>query len=231
MSLAQTKKSVVKNPLIRVQLCQAVDVSSKRIFANRELVEMFPEAKNTLKELIADDKIMVRENKELRDNIYNRIFRKVPMQDIEIVTDLIFTLTRTDFIKHMDTTMCENNNGGYTTIIRKNLSGMARGEYAEDRLARNRKLLSLFPTRGKKSNLDFQSKIAKAKEFPIENFIQVNSSGFARCPFHAEKTGSFKLNKKQNLWYCFGGCGGGDSIAFYMKLNNCGFKEAVEKLQ
>lgn len=72
--------------------------------------------------------------------------------------------------------------------------------------------------------------IQKAKEYPIENLVQVNRMGFAKCPFHNETQASFRVSRKLNLWNCFGGCGGGDVIKLYMKLNNCGFKEAVMKL-
>jgi len=30
--------------------------------------------------------------------------------------------------------------------------------------------------------------------------------GFARCPFHEEKTGSLKYYKEDNHVYCFGAC-------------------------
>ncbi len=54
--------------------------------------------------------------------------------------------------------------------------------------------------------------------------------GFACCPFHKEKTPSFNVNEKKNLWYCFG-CGeGGSVIDFVMKLNNYSFIEAIKYL-
>ncbi len=50
------------------------------------------------------------------------------------------------------------------------------------------------------------------------------------CPFHDEKTPSFRVTPSKGLWYCFG-CGeGGDVIGFVQRFNNMGFTEAVEFL-
>jgi DNA primase len=50
------------------------------------------------------------------------------------------------------------------------------------------------------------------------------------CPFHKEKTPSFTVNPKTNLYHCFGCDAGGDVIGFITKQENIGFREAVEKL-
>jgi len=53
------------------------------------------------------------------------------------------------------------------------------------------------------------------------------------CPFHADKRpGSFVVNKVTGAFKCFS-CGetGGDIIAFHMKANQMGFKEAIHQLQ
>jgi len=51
------------------------------------------------------------------------------------------------------------------------------------------------------------------------------------CPFHDEKTPSFTVNPKTNLWHCFGCGAGGDAIGFLTKKDGLGFREAVEKLR
>jgi DNA primase catalytic core len=50
------------------------------------------------------------------------------------------------------------------------------------------------------------------------------------CPFHKEKTPSFTINPKTNLYHCFGCNAGGDVIGFVCKKEGIGFREAVQKL-
>jgi DNA primase len=51
------------------------------------------------------------------------------------------------------------------------------------------------------------------------------------CPFHDEKTPSFRVTPARGFWYCFGACGeGGDVISFLQKIDNLSFSEAVERL-
>jgi len=50
------------------------------------------------------------------------------------------------------------------------------------------------------------------------------------CPFHEEKTPSFRVTPARGFYHCFG-CGeGGDVISFVQKINNVTFVEAVEWL-
>lgn len=59
--------------------------------------------------------------------------------------------------------------------------------------------------------------------------IEVNKAGFARCPFHAEKTASFKVFK--DGCKCFG-CGeyAQNAIDLTMKLFGLSFVQACEKI-
>jgi len=42
-----------------------------------------------------------------------------------------------------------------------------------------------------------------------------------RCPFHDDRTPSFVVSPKKNLWNCLGACGaGGDVIAFVMRAES-----------
>jgi DNA primase len=50
------------------------------------------------------------------------------------------------------------------------------------------------------------------------------------CPFHGEKTASFKADPSTQLWHCFG-CGlGGDAFGFVMKTQNMDFPDVVRML-
>ncbi|MDR3179844.1 MAG: DNA primase [Holosporaceae bacterium] len=65
----------------------------------------------------------------------------------------------------------------------------------------------------------------------IARRVKLTRSGrdwFGLCPFHAEKTGSFKVNPDSGLYYCFG-CGAhGDVINFVMEFEKITFPEAIE---
>ena len=70
------------------------------------------------------------------------------------------------------------------------------------------------------------AELEEARKKHVGQFIELDRKGFAKCPFHNERTASFHADK--NLWYCFG-CGeAGDTIKFVMKQRNIGFKEAVK---
>jgi DNA primase len=50
------------------------------------------------------------------------------------------------------------------------------------------------------------------------------------CPFHGEKTASFKVDPSTQLWHCFG-CGlGGDAFGFVMKTQNLEVPDVVRML-
>lgn len=59
----------------------------------------------------------------------------------------------------------------------------------------------------------------------IERYMPINSRGFAKCPFHLEKTNSLKVYKDH--WYCFGCNEGGDVISFLMHIHNLSFQEIL----
>ena len=59
--------------------------------------------------------------------------------------------------------------------------------------------------------------------------ISADKKGFARCPFHNEKTASFRVYP-DGTFHCFG-CGAhGDVITFVMKINNISFLDACARL-
>lgn len=75
--------------------------------------------------------------------------------------------------------------------------------------------------------------ISKITDIPIRDIldfygVQFNSRGAARCPFHSEKTASFKVHN--NHFTCFG-CGKhGDAIDFVMEYFGLDFKQAIVRI-
>ena len=51
------------------------------------------------------------------------------------------------------------------------------------------------------------------------------------CPFHHEKTPSFKVDPASGLWHCFGSCSeGGDVFKYVMRRENLSFPESIRYL-
>ena len=64
----------------------------------------------------------------------------------------------------------------------------------------------------------------------VSDYVTLKKRGanyLACCPFHSEKTPSFNVHPGKGLFKCFG-CGAGGSIFdFVMRIEGCGFPEAV----
>ncbi len=67
----------------------------------------------------------------------------------------------------------------------------------------------------------------------VSDFVRMKKRGsnfIGLCPFHNEKTPSFNVNPKMQIFKCFG-CGvGGDVFQFLMRIENTSFPEAVRAL-
>ena len=83
-----------------------------------------------------------------------------------------------------------------------------------------------------------QDVIDKICEHDLLSFLEGEGLSFTKkgaeywccCPFHGEKTPSFKVSLSRNTYHCFG-CGeSGNAISFVMKVRNLRFYEAVEYL-
>lgn len=65
------------------------------------------------------------------------------------------------------------------------------------------------------------------------DYLSLKKSGEsfkALCPFHVEKTPSFVISQKKQIFHCFG-CGvGGNVFTLVMKMENIDFPEAVKRL-
>ncbi len=89
---------------------------------------------------------------------------------------------------------------------------------------------------------DFQRAVTEIKlRSPIEDVVRgyvsdLKQRGSGRlweacCPFHSEKTPSFKVDPAKGTWHCYGACAeGGDQISFVMTINAWSFMEALQQL-
>ena len=67
----------------------------------------------------------------------------------------------------------------------------------------------------------------------VESYFPLQKKGqdhWACCPFHSEKSPSFKVSSVRQGYYCFG-CGAkGNAIGFVMNYENLDFPSAVKRL-
>ena len=67
----------------------------------------------------------------------------------------------------------------------------------------------------------------------ISGYLTVKKAGAnyrSLCPFHNEKSASMMISPEKQIFRCFGCSEGGDVISFVMKMENLGFREALEML-
>lgn len=60
--------------------------------------------------------------------------------------------------------------------------------------------------------------------------MEVNRSGYARCPFHPENTASLRLYGGNKGWHCYGCHAGGDVISFVMQYFELKYTDALKWL-
>lgn len=67
----------------------------------------------------------------------------------------------------------------------------------------------------------------------VSRYVSLKRSGadfLGLCPFHSEKTPSFRVTPSKQMFYCFGCQKGGGAIQFLMQIENLSFADAVKKL-
>lgn len=67
----------------------------------------------------------------------------------------------------------------------------------------------------------------------VGNRIKIKKRGkdyWGNCPFHNEKTPSFSVSEKKQMYYCFGCGAGGSAIDFLMNYDRLSYPEAIEEL-
>ena len=81
--------------------------------------------------------------------------------------------------------------------------------------------------------MDYANEIKNMVSMPemMEQYgFMMDKSGFCKCPFHSERSASFKAYPGQRGYYCFG-CGAhGSVIDFVMKFFGLPFGDAIKKI-
>ena len=72
--------------------------------------------------------------------------------------------------------------------------------------------------------------VGKKVQWDSRKTNQRNGDFWACCPFHEEKTASFKVDDKKGLYYCFGCHEKGDVITFLREIENLDFFSAIKHL-
>ena len=62
------------------------------------------------------------------------------------------------------------------------------------------------------------------------NLTQRGNDWWGCCPFHQEKTPSFKVSEDKKIYYCFGCHAGGNAITFMIEYNKFSYVEALQEL-
>lgn len=78
-------------------------------------------------------------------------------------------------------------------------------------------------------NIEYIKSEVGIKDVVLHYGISLKNNA-ACCPFHKEKTPSFRINEKKQIFKCFG-CGiGGDIFTFVMHYLGCDFKTALSEI-
>lgn len=175
-------------------------------------LQIFPEAKarwgKQIKNELQEEQLML--ELELKDVEYRTVY------DLKRNNDPQYDIEYTD-------TIYKNIHTRETLRINKRLTAI---KWQLKLLA---SIGSKKPVKEGKHQPISEAEIAHAREFPLENLIEINRSRLARCIWHNERTPS--MNCRNNFVYCHS-CGkSGDVIAVVMQLENLSFREAVKRLQ
>lgn len=177
-------------------------------YSDKELLEIFPEAKEIIPEKIKEWKAVFEESrKELKNHFI--------------------------FINNQKTD--EFSNWFLKRVA--SLFLMPPILEAKKHLLRLKRMLSIFKPSGINLER-WQEKVEIARQYPIAEIAKGNlelrqsdKNFFSLCPFHNEKHASFYIYTETNTFYCFGCQEKGDVIKLTMHLHGVDFKEAVRMLQ
>ena len=173
----------------------------REYLTDRELIEIFPEAKNI---------IPLKINEWLRRK--EKILAKETIPYLKKVNAL-----KDEFAKAFWKEAYVYFAGGFNSCMAQ-LKRLRRLETLISHPERSRKFERLIETAK-------ETPIVSVYEF--QKLRKTGKGYIACCPIHREKTPSFHIYSATNSWYCFGCHRGGDAINFIQSLEKMRFREAV----
>ena len=91
--------------------------------------------------------------------------------------------------------------------------------------------MSLTDYENAKQEVKLRSPIEEVVRERVPDLKRAGALWQACCPFHQEKSPSFKVDPRRGTWHCYGACGtGGDVIEFIKRHDNVDFQEALATL-
>lgn len=179
-------------------------------FTDKELLEMFPEAKNIISKKIKECKEAIKEKEQEMGDALNKIYALETDKFSEWFGEEVVRMQMMPALEELELNLLRLNHLKYLSN----------------------------PNLQKNDYYKFEEKIENAKRYPIAElarskleFRQVGKNFVILCPFHNEKTPSFYIYPETNRFYCFGCQEKGDVITLTMALYGINFKEAVALLQ
>ncbi len=181
--------------------------SSLQKFTDKDLLEVFPEAKKVIPSKIKEWEL-----------IKNRLGKKIGDS-----LSSIYLLEANDFSEWFG-----------EEVIRQYY--FPELEESEKNMTRLKRLEIMISSKNKYVN-NFQEKLERARNYPIKDIAQQKldlrpsgSNFVALCPFHNEKTPSFYLYANSDSFHCFGCQEHGDVIKLTMQLHGVCFSDAIKLL-
>lgn len=174
-------------------------------FTDRELLEIFPEAKYIFT-------VKMTELMEERERIHLAIRRRLAAIKNSISDEAS---------RQIQKNLLEILNRSHIEKINRHIKWLERLQF----IAQKRKI------KGGVTDEEIQHALATPIQDVLKQKFQKSGNKLiGLCPFHKEKTPSFYIYTRNNSFYCYGCQTGGDAINLIRKLHNLNFVQAVKCL-
>ena len=177
-------------------------------YSDKELLEIFPEAKEIIPEKIKEwETALKKDKRKLKDCLFLIYKQKIDELSVWFLEQVARLFLMPPILE------------------------------ANGHILKLKRMQSISSPSGERLG-HWQEKVEKARQYPIAELarskLDFRSNGknlIVLCPFHNEKRPSFYVYPETNTFHCFGCQENGDVIKLTMHLHGVDFKEAVRMLQ